>query len=280
MTQRQDRLPLWLVPNLLSLDAPVIALLWQGFLAASMHVSLTFAGRAVLGLAVWSVYIADRLLDVRRHGNAIISARHRFHQEHPKLMAGLLAVAISGAAVITFLQARIALVRGGAVVAVCVLLYFALIHRANSFARVPKEIAVALVFACGIILAPWTRTQYKESLLVEGAALFLACVANTVAIEVFEWRRLRQMRGGAPHPLTIMIGRHYAAFCATAMAGCTSVFAIQAGEARPILLAVALSVLALLCLVRIQHRLSPDAFRVLADAALLSPIPVWLLWPA
>ena len=58
------RTPLWLLPNVLSLDAPVIAVVWQSFFAAVFGTPITIAARVSLGLAVWAIYIADRLLDV------------------------------------------------------------------------------------------------------------------------------------------------------------------------------------------------------------------------
>ena len=44
--------PWWLWPNLLSLDAPLVAVLWQGIFAASAGVSIPFAAHVLLGIAV------------------------------------------------------------------------------------------------------------------------------------------------------------------------------------------------------------------------------------
>jgi hypothetical protein len=57
--------PVWLWMNLLSLDAPLVALVWQDLLARCYGTLLLPAGRTVLGLTVWAIYIADRLMDVR-----------------------------------------------------------------------------------------------------------------------------------------------------------------------------------------------------------------------
>ena len=57
----EDSAPLWLWPNLLSLDAPLVAVLWQGFLAYRFSLPLRPAGRLVLGLTVWAIYFLDRL---------------------------------------------------------------------------------------------------------------------------------------------------------------------------------------------------------------------------
>src|SRR3954451_15813809 len=53
----------WLWPNLLGLDAPLVAVVWQALFARTVHVTLFPAARLALALAVWAVYLADRLLD-------------------------------------------------------------------------------------------------------------------------------------------------------------------------------------------------------------------------
>ena len=58
--------PLWLWPNLLSLDAPLVAVLWQSFLAYRFSLPLRLSGCLALGLTVWSIYLLDRLLDARQ----------------------------------------------------------------------------------------------------------------------------------------------------------------------------------------------------------------------
>lgn len=57
--------PAWLLPNLLSLDAPLVAVCWQALLAADTGLALRPAAQVALGLTVWLIYIVDRLLDVR-----------------------------------------------------------------------------------------------------------------------------------------------------------------------------------------------------------------------
>ena len=274
--------PFWLLPNLLSLDAPVVALLWQGFVAASFQVTLTLAARVTLGLAVWAVYIADRLLDTELPGPRRTSARHRFHQEHRTFMASLLTLALVCATALSILHVRPALLRAGVLTAAAVLVYLLFVHRARFYVPfVPKEIVVAFLFTCGTVLAPWTRSGHKLPLLIGGAALFFACFANTAAIEEFEWRRLGGAQEGPPHPMTVGIAHHYKAFCCAALVCCGVTYLIQGWSGlQPILLAVGVAILVLLMLVVGQDRLSPNAFRVLADAALLSPIPMWLLWHA
>ncbi|HEX5431240.1 MAG TPA: hypothetical protein VFW83_04690, partial [Bryobacteraceae bacterium] len=96
-------------------------------------------------------------------------------------------------------------------------------------------------------------------------ALFAClCWINCLAIEQWEgdgWKKARGLRA--------YIGGHIGA-----AAACVAIVAILALVwQRPVLAAAeAASALAFTRLDRIRLRLSPDALRVLADAALLSPI--------
>src|SRR4051812_25331299 len=89
------RTPAWLWLNLLSLDAPIVALVWQDLAARSFGHPLRPAARIVLGLTVWAVYLADRLLDVRAPGAGQNTARHHFYRRHPTKLSVLLAVVLT-----------------------------------------------------------------------------------------------------------------------------------------------------------------------------------------
>src|SRR5688572_15126780 len=103
--------PIWLLPNVLSLDAPVIAVLWQGFLVAVFDTPITLAARVSLGLAVWAIYIADRLLDTREPQAGATTARHAFHSRHRLSMSWLLAAVILFASWAALFQVRLAVLQ-------------------------------------------------------------------------------------------------------------------------------------------------------------------------
>mgnify|MGYP000412758757 FL=1 len=83
------RPPFWLLPNLLSLDAPLVAVVWMWILAKSMRV-IYVENHAywLLAGAVWSVYVLDRILDVRHYKGSVeeMSTRHRFHWKYWKIL--------------------------------------------------------------------------------------------------------------------------------------------------------------------------------------------------
>jgi hypothetical protein len=194
-------------------------------------------------------------------------------------MTALLIVAVVSAAGLSVLQVRPALFRAGLLACTIVLLYLAAVHRTGPMFKLPwisKEVAVGFLFTCGAILAPLLRSESKGVLLLAGVALFLICWANVSLIEVFEWRRLRRAQGASPNPSTVAIADRYGRFAVITGCYVTTMSILQPQPALyAILLATLIAAFGLFLLTRMQERLSPAAFRVLADAALLSPICVW-----
>jgi hypothetical protein len=67
----------------LSLDAPLMAVLWQAALAKVHHIVLMPALPIALFLAVWLIYIVDRVLDGFSMGHSPrVSVRHAFYQRN------------------------------------------------------------------------------------------------------------------------------------------------------------------------------------------------------
>jgi hypothetical protein len=85
-TACSPRIPWWLWINVLSLDAPLLAVVWQAALAKVHHVTLMPGCHIALGLAVWVVYMVDRVLDSFGKENAsLLTARHAFYLRHRRL---------------------------------------------------------------------------------------------------------------------------------------------------------------------------------------------------
>ncbi len=74
--------PWWALPNAAALDAPVVAVVWQRFLADRFGVSVPWAATAALAAAVWAVYLGDRWLDARR--GARHTDRHLVAARYPR----------------------------------------------------------------------------------------------------------------------------------------------------------------------------------------------------
>jgi len=247
----QRSTPLWLWPNLLSLDAPLVAVVWQFQFGRVFKTPLNPAVVALLAITVWLIYTADRTLDAHQ-GNAD-TARHRFYREHWGRFLPLWFMLFFAAAWIALMHLpRTNLFRGVALLS-AVGIYLALVHRVlpGQACRRLKEAAVGILFALGASLTVWEKIRSPRD--VAAVALFCGlCWMNCLAIERWE----HHMEWSAAIPAATIAGLAFVLF-----------------GARPVLAgAIFASSLALVTLNLGRRRLSDNALRVLADAALLTPL--------
>ncbi len=243
----------WLWPNLLSLDAPVVALLWQAFFLRCLGAPLNLVPALFLSVTVWLIYVGDRLLDARNGSCATM--RHAFYRKHHRgFLYVWLAVFSATALGIVFGLGR-GYVAPGAGVMAGVLLYLLVVHALwGGKPRLGfKEAGVAILFALGTSLPAWgwIHTPSDAFTVVLFSAL---CWLNCVAIEQWE---------SGPSTLPVRIIGSVIAVLGL----------VLLHRDRPILSsAVAISLFALVFLDAVRLRISRDALRVLADAALLTPL--------
>jgi hypothetical protein len=255
----------WLWPNLLSLDAPVVAVLWQALFARCFHADVNGLAAVLLVLAVWLIYAADRVFDV--WGKKGSMPRHEFYRRHWRAVLPVWTTALSIAGWLAWTRLPAPIFREGLVLLAAVGLYFAAVHLAPAALRGvwPKEGAVAVLFALGASLAAWNRLRSAEDAL---SILLFCCLCwiNCAAIEHWESSATleRSARGeGSPTGWPISVA-----------AVCVGVAAlVLLHQHRPVLSgAEGASALGFALLDRGRDRFTMDALRVLADVALLSPI--------
>ena len=257
--------PVWLWPNILSLDAPLIAVTWQAFVAQRYEVPLRPAGRLALFLAVWAIYIADRLLDARHPVTTAEAARHRFYRKHRQFTTVLLTVLVAASGVIAALWLRPAVWHNGLAPLAAVVVYLAALNL-GGHRQIAKELVVAFVFTTGTFLVAWTNDPVSPlTLLAPAAAFFLLCLANLSAIEKWEWAELR-LGGEPPHVTTRAMVR-----TARVWVPLLAVTALSRGR-DPWYLAVGISAAFTAALLYSGGRLRIEARRALVDAVLLTPL--------
>ena len=168
----------WLWPSALSLEAPAIALAWQDLLARSHGTTLRLEGRCALGLAVWAVYLADRLIDVQFAAGSKEPTPHLFCRGHRRLLIAVLSlVALAGLVLATF-QLRPQLALNGAMLAFAVFAYLAFFSWRRALSRA-KPLAAAVLFTAGVFLVAWTFPSSPMESLAADAGVFLAlCLGN------------------------------------------------------------------------------------------------------
>ena len=267
-------LGLW---HLLSLDAPTVAVVWSLGFAWASRVRLTAWLLALLALATWSVYVADRLLDARgAFGSGRIDRlqpRHLFHWRHRRAFVPL-ALAVSCA--VAWLLFRVLppiVLKRDSVLAAAALAYFSVVHARHGLAellppspiRLPsKELLVGVLFTAGCVLPSWGRAAPQGSIpwMVCGEAAYFAALAwfNCRAIAHWESSLLRCRTFSR----AILLG----------VAGLLLAGAFGPLEPRSaaLVLAGAWSALLLALLDWQRRRLTPLALRVAADLVLLTPL--------
>lgn len=256
MQSTAARPPVWLWFSLLSLDAPVIALVWQDFLARCYPTTLLPTGRAVLGLTVWGIYLADRLLDVRHPVCAVETIRHRFYRQHRCFGQILLAIVVCADVIVTSLWLRPAVLNNGLILSAGVVAYLGAFPFTGWNAPAWKKPLAALIFTAGIFLIAWTGPGESASRLAWPAAVFCAlCLCNLVMIE--KWSRSTENE---------VLQSHFWIWLLFPAAGL-----LWTGSAAWFT-AVTVSAAGLCALARWGRRISGDARCVLADALLLTPL--------
>ena len=176
---------------LLNLEAPLVALGWQGLFARLEGVELRAVDRATLFGAVWIVYYLDHWLDGRSPGYPTLALRHRFQTKYSPCFAAL-SLALC---VVLGIWAWLAFDRGvwiGAVgLGLATGLHLLAAQGRDIFgvSRPWKEARVGLIFALGCYLIPSVEagTSLLNGLSLGFGAL---CLANCRLIELWEWEEV------------------------------------------------------------------------------------------
>ncbi len=251
---------------------------------------LPWAAYFALGLAVWVIYVSDRLLDASLIGGPSekLEPRHEFHRRHQRLFRWL--VLVAGLAVIVLVVTQLPMtlfgfgISGGkdinAVPFLGVILvagFFVLsITSTHGPDEIPhaKNILAGAAFAYGTSMIAYAFKPlplWEFVLSRELIAFGLLCILNISAIDLWEHSRRSsdpEIKATDELALTLPL---------VLLGGSALVFAAQDHEltTRPFYYAVLTGAALLYIVNRNRSRFSMDALRVLADVALLVPIIVF-----
>ncbi len=282
--RRPERYPLWMWWNLLSLDAPTVVCLWALLFTQELHLPFQHLEIAALTFAVWIIYISDRVLDgLRTTVLATTSDRHMFYMRHGRAILCALPPIILAAGLIILgklgIQTRIA----GLVMSAAVIFYFLGIHGVPDHVNrwIPKEIVAGGIFAVGAAIPAWTHAEEMRNSLMPELFLFAGlCALNCLSIECWEHNRGERRWEKRPYWLIQLADKRIESIAATLIL-CGSlmvVFLSRNGIRAEVAEASILSVLILMAVERRSNNLSPQALRIFADVALLTPALFLLHW--
>lgn len=287
----EQRKPLWLIPNLLSLDAPLVAVAWLYMFAKTWRVDyLPWAAYFSLGLVVWVIYVADRLVDASLESGSQhkLEARHEFHRKHQR---GFRRMAIAAAVVAVFLVVTrlpfaiygIVLGPGGyfgyAIIgALMVAGFFILsVFSDKGPGEIPhgKNILAGIAFAYGTAMIAFAYTSFDFWDFLGSRPLIcfaFLCILNISAIDLWEHAHRSidpEIKATDELALTLPL---------IVLGAAALFFAAQDHEmtTRPFFYAILTGAALLHILNRNRARFSMDGLRVLADVALLIPFVVFL----
>lgn len=269
----------WLWPTILSLDAPIVVVLWQRLIAVSAPAHVGMPEMAVLGCSVWLAYSADRWLEGwRLVPESIQTHRHLFYQQWrwpiAAVWAGVLALDVAVASVGL---SRTEFIAGLVVLApvAAYLLSHQLLHR-NSPWRAPKEVCVAGLLGGGAAVFAAVQPGAHLGRMAPPVLIFmLLCFSNCTLISIWE-HEVDRLHGQTSLALQFVgasaLGRGLPWLISIA---CAALWA-WGGRGMPAACASASGVL--LGLVDLgEKRTGRMPARVLADVALMTPLVPLLL---
>lgn len=249
--------PPWLWLNVLSLDAPCVALVWQDFVHRCYPSALSPAARLALGLTVWAIYLADRLIDTQHPAAENESARHTLYRQYSTTTKALLAIVVCADSLIALLWLRPSVLSSGLLPGAAVIGYLTVFARWRMGQTRYKQFCAAVLFTIGVFLVAWMQfTSPWRTLGWPAAAFFILCFGNLALIERWE-HGPSNSRGWI------------AMLLVTLLAACLGRSQWYQGLAAG---AIGLAILDFLNTTFSTTTMKEDLRRVLADAVLLVPL--------
>ncbi len=269
----RGRALMWL--NLLCLDAPLVAVVWQAAFASTFNVTLPMGSQVALFLTAWLIYLGDRLADVLSiKAQDLMSARQAFcfyYRRH--FFFAIAGIGLLEAwLIVSALEERLRL--AGAAIGGVAIAYLTVNHSLGRIWRVipVKELSIGSLFTLGTVVGVMTRMTKITAAFYLATILFgCLCTFNCVCIATWE-RALDRAQAKFSIATRFLVSHNMIGMvgfgCAAIAVASATAFHITAGLISCI--AISFACLALLdfaddCDLRDEHT-------ALADLALLTPI--------
>lgn len=163
----------------LSLDVVIGAMVSLYFFQELLHVSLDWPAFVLLGLAVWTIYNLDHLLDARKITNTS-SPRRAFHRKHQVILGvGILIAVLTGLVGAFFWMGWD---KEFQLTLVLALAMFGCRWAIQKFGPIPlKEVSIALFYVLGTLWLPLLRAEAADlswAVLIFAALFFVLALLN------------------------------------------------------------------------------------------------------
>jgi hypothetical protein len=260
--------------NILSLDTVAGAVVSALFFAKLLNVHILAYGLLALALTVWIIYTADHLRDARVIQRPASSERHRFHQQHFKLLFRLTLIAfVMDVAMIFFMRKPV--LEWGIALSFAVALYLVL----QRYLKFIKEIFIAALYTCGVLLpsiaVSTSRLTPLQMLLI--VQFFLVALLNLL---LFSWFDKDTDRSDGQHSFVTILGEPLTVKTIWSIATINffaGIFIYHYGGSRELeLIFCFMTMLLLLIFLFSRYLYQNNVYRILGDAVFLILI-VYLL---
>lgn len=244
----------WHLPNLLGIDATLIAVAWYLFYLPKLDNESIYPS-IILALSVWLTYQADRLFDIRKVKLcSLTSFRHVFAKKNEKLLWKIWFFVLSFNCVIASQTLSISHLKNGCMLLAITVVYTYLNQKTKKI-FFPKELIVALIFTGGIFVFNTPPVGWYPFV-----SIFLLCYSNCLLIASNEVEQDR------------IFDRRYKNKFYTNLPLILSVTTLMALTQPPVLLSVVL----LNILFLLRRKMHLENYRILVDGSLLV-IPIGVL---
>jgi len=272
----RERVPWWLWPNLLSLDAPLVAVAWAWMFSRAWGVvSLPWELWMTLGVSVWIIYVTDRLVDIRKRENAgSLDKRHEFHRRFQGVFfAGIIAGLGWGLYSVLWALSQNVLFYGAFVLLMTVGYFvLSLTRSTREHTGITKNLVAGLTFAYGTAAGVHAYSpvfSFSQMLFSWEVLLFAAlCAINMTAIDFWE------LEGEDEEDAAAILGT------ATLLIGGAAMYFSLNGDDfnKPLFYSVLVGAAGLNVLNRMRERLDRDARRLWVDLVILLPVFTYWVW--
>lgn len=258
----------------------MVSLAWLHILSVTWRLYVPWEAYAALGLAVWVIYAADRLLDVSlaEATNGPLAERHLFHKKYRRWFITAIAVAFLSAVFFVVTSLPMAIFKNMVLGGILVAAFFGLSlisARDENESPLLKNIIAGFAFSFGTaMVAHIYRPELRLMDLLRAPEFLLfslLCILNISAIDVWEHSARNhdeEVKASDEISLTLPI---------TLLAAASIFLALRDMNDRSFYYAILTATGLLYVLNRRRHTLSRTALRTLADVTLLVP---WVLFAA
>lgn len=181
-------------PNVLSLDAPLVAIVWMYVFAWMWNVNYVEPLLPIaLGLVVWMVYAVDRLLDLKIQHDRDFPLRHIIHQRHAKPIAIGIGIASLAITVLALYSLQWSIVQTALLPLFATGLFFSLSLFSPKQKRVSysKNLLAGYAFAWGVgaglvgLMGLPQPLNFMKLCAPEMLIFGLLCVINITAVDLW-----------------------------------------------------------------------------------------------